>query len=67
MFGSRKGPSGAWDSTSATILSLKAPVSAVGGAKHKGLTPFSIVVNVKSARVLNMGAVAVIARDRRFL
>jgi hypothetical protein len=49
-FGSRKGLSGAWGSTSATNLSLKAPVSAVGGAKHKGLTYFSIVVNGKKVK-----------------
>jgi hypothetical protein len=46
-FWSRKGPSGIWGSTAATILSLKAQVWAAGGAKHKDLTPFPILVNGK--------------------
>jgi hypothetical protein len=49
-FWSRKGPSGTRDSTSATILSLKALVSAAGGATHKGLTPFTILVNGKEVK-----------------
>jgi hypothetical protein len=49
-FGSRKGPSGAWGSISATILWLKALVWAAGGAKHKSLTPFTIVVNGKEVK-----------------
>jgi hypothetical protein len=43
-------PSGTWGSTSATILSLQALVSAAGGAKHKGLTPFTIVVKGKEVK-----------------
>ena len=49
-FWSRKGPSGTWGSTSATILSLKAQVSAAGGAKHKALTPFTILVKGKEVK-----------------
>ena len=49
-FWSRKGPSGTRDSTSATILSLKALVSAAGGATHKGLTPFTILVKGKEVK-----------------
>jgi hypothetical protein len=47
---SRKGPSGTWGSTSATILSFKALVWAAGGAKHKGLTPFTILVKGKEVK-----------------
>ena len=49
-FWSKKGPSGTWGSTSATVLSLKGLVSAAGGAKHKGLTPLTILVNGKEVK-----------------
>ncbi len=45
-----KGPSGTWGSTSATILSLKALVAAAGGAKHKGVTPFTILAGGKEVQ-----------------
>jgi len=45
-----KGPSGTWGSTSATILSLKALVAASGGTKHKGVTPFAVLVNGKEVK-----------------
>jgi hypothetical protein len=47
---SRKGPSGTWGSTAATILSLQALVWAAGGATHKGLTPFTILVKGKEVK-----------------
>ncbi len=37
-----KGPGGTWGSTSATILSLKALITAAGGTQQKGTTPFTI-------------------------
>jgi hypothetical protein len=49
-FWSRKGPSGSWGSTSATVPSLKGLVWAAGGGKRKSLTPFSIVVNGKGVK-----------------
>src|SRR5215472_9024443 len=45
-----KDPHGTWGSTSATILSLKALVAASGGTKHKGVTPFTVLVNGKEAK-----------------
>ena len=36
-----KDPSGTWGSTSATILSLKALITAAGGTQQKGTTPFT--------------------------
>jgi hypothetical protein len=42
-----KGSNGTWGSTQATILALKAMVAGMGGAQHKGETPFSILVNGK--------------------
>lgn len=42
-----KNSGGSWGSTSATILSLKALVGGMGGAKHQGVTPFTISVNGK--------------------
>jgi hypothetical protein len=45
-----KGAGGTWGSTSATILSLKALVAASGGSKHKGVTPFTILVNDKEVK-----------------
>lgn len=45
-----KGPSGTWGSTSATIFSLKALVAAADGAKHKGVTPFAILVGGKAVK-----------------
>jgi hypothetical protein len=45
-----KEASGTWGSTSATILSLKALVAAAGGAKHKGVTPFTILVGGKEVQ-----------------
>ena len=47
---SKKGPLGTWGSMSATVLSLKALVSGAGGGKHKGLTPFTILVNGKEVK-----------------
>ena len=44
-----KGPGGTWGSTSATILSLKALITAAGGTQQKGTTPFTILVNGKEA------------------
>jgi hypothetical protein len=44
-----KDATGAWGSTQATILSLKALVAGLGGAKQKGKAAFSILVNGKSA------------------
>jgi len=45
-----KGAGGTWGSTSATILSLKALVAASGGAKHQGVTPFTVLVNGKEVK-----------------
>jgi hypothetical protein len=45
-----KDPHGTWGSTSATILSLKALVAASGGAKHQGVTPFTVLVNGKEVK-----------------
>jgi hypothetical protein len=47
---SRKGPSGRWGSTSATIWSLKAAASAAGGVKHKGVPPLTILVKGKEVK-----------------
>src|SRR6516162_4915072 len=44
-----KDATGAWGSTQATILSLKALVAGMGGAKQKGKAAFSILVNGKKA------------------
>ena len=44
-----KNANGAWGSTQATILSLKALLNAQDGSRHKGETPFTIVVNGKEA------------------
>ena len=44
-----KDANGAWGSTSATILSLKALVLASGGAQQKGTTEFTLAVNGKEA------------------
>ncbi len=44
-----KDPSGTWGSTSATVLSLKALVTAAGGTQQKGTTPFTLTVNGKEA------------------
>jgi hypothetical protein len=49
-FWSKEGPSGTWGSTTATVLSLKGLVSAAGGAKHKGLTPLTILVHGKEVK-----------------
>jgi uncharacterized protein YfaS (alpha-2-macroglobulin family) len=40
---------GTWGSTSATILSLKALVAGLGGARVKGRVPFTVLVNGKEA------------------
>jgi len=47
---SKKGPSGTWGSTWAMVLWLTALVSAAGGGKHKGFTPFTILVNGKEVK-----------------
>jgi hypothetical protein len=44
-----KGAHGHWGSTSATILSLKALVAGLGGAKQQGKVNFTILVNGKEA------------------
>src|SRR5262249_19578719 len=44
-----KGAHGHWGSTSATILSLKALVAGLGGAKQEGKVSFTILVNGKEA------------------
>ncbi len=44
-----KDPSGTWGSTSATILSLKALITASGGAQQKGTVGFTLAVNGKQA------------------
>jgi hypothetical protein len=44
-----KGTNGTWGSTSATILSLKALVAGMGGAKQEGKASFVIRVNGKKA------------------
>ena len=49
-FWSKKGPPGTWGSTWATVLSLEGLVWAAGGAKHKGLTPFTILVKGKEVK-----------------
>jgi squalene cyclase len=40
-----KGPSGAWGSTQATILALKALVAGAGGPKQRGKAAFTVTVN----------------------
>jgi hypothetical protein len=40
---------GTWGSTQATILALKALVAGAEGSRHKGTTPFTILVNGKEA------------------
>jgi hypothetical protein len=40
---------GTWGSTSATILSLKALVAGMGGARVQGRVPFTVLVNGKEA------------------
>src|SRR5262249_35913299 len=40
---------GTWGTTQATILSLKALLAGMGGTQHKGVTPFTILVNGKEA------------------
>ncbi|MBY0526087.1 MAG: hypothetical protein K2R98_22015, partial [Gemmataceae bacterium] len=40
---------GHWGSTSATILSLKALVGGLGGAKPQGKVPFTVLINGKEA------------------
>jgi hypothetical protein len=57
-FWSRKAPSGSWDSTSATILSHTALVWAAGGAKHKSLTPLTILVNGKEVLLTSLATQA---------
>jgi hypothetical protein len=42
-----KGAGGAWGSTQATILALKALLAGLGGQQHKGVTPFAVKVNGK--------------------
>ncbi len=42
-----KDSNGTWGSTSATILALKAMAASVGGVQHKGVTPFTVLVNGK--------------------
>jgi hypothetical protein len=44
-----KDPNGTWGSTQATILSLKALVAGLGGAKQQGKASFQILVNGKKA------------------
>ncbi len=44
-----KDPSGTWGSTQATILSLKALVAGMGGAKQQGKATFAILLNGKEA------------------
>ena len=44
-----KGPSGAWGSTQATILALKALVAGAGGPKQQGKATFTVTVNGKEA------------------
>ncbi len=44
-----KQANGTWGSTQATILSLKALLSGLGGTPHKGRTPFVIKVNGEQA------------------
>jgi hypothetical protein len=44
-----KAGNGTWGSTSATILSLKALVAGMGGARVKGRVPFAVLVNGKEA------------------
>ena len=44
-----KDASGTWGSTQATILALKALISGMGGAQHKGKVEFAILVNGKEA------------------
>ena len=44
-----KGPYGAWGSTQATILALKALVAGAGGPKQQGKATFTITVNGKEA------------------
>jgi hypothetical protein len=44
-----KDPNGTWGSTQATILSLKALVAGLGGAKQQGKATFQILVNGKKA------------------
>jgi len=44
-----KDANGAWGSTQATILSLKALVGGMGGSPFKGKVPFTVAVNGKEA------------------
>src|SRR6516165_5392710 len=44
-----KGPHGAWGSTQATILALKALVAGAGGPKQQGKATFTVTVNGKDA------------------
>ncbi|HZY85851.1 MAG TPA: hypothetical protein VFE78_13535, partial [Gemmataceae bacterium] len=44
-----KGPHGAWGSTQATILALKALVAGAGGPKQQGKATFTVTVNGKEA------------------
>lgn len=44
-----KDPQGTWGSTSATILSLKALLAGMGGAKQQGTARFKVLVNGKEA------------------
>jgi hypothetical protein len=44
-----KAGNGTWGSTSATILSLKALVAGMGGARVQGRIPFTVLVNGKEA------------------
>jgi hypothetical protein len=44
-----KGPSGAWGSTQATVLALKALVAGAGGPKQQGKATFTVAVNGKEA------------------
>jgi hypothetical protein len=44
-----KGPSGAWGSTRATILALKALVAGAGGPKQRGKAAFTVTVNGQAA------------------
>jgi hypothetical protein len=44
-----KDPNGTWGSTQATILSLKALVAGLGGAKQQGNASFQVLVNGKKA------------------
>ena len=44
-----KGPHGAWGSTQATVLALKALVAGAGGPKQQGKATFTVTVNGKEA------------------